>query len=91
MYYNTNTFKRDLQSMDIPHLKRVQKDIVNQLDMSDGWGESTQELWEVLQTIPNFIRRKIAGEQYKKIKGRQRGQEIDHCGYDDVLHEQLLA
>ncbi len=84
----TSILQRDLQRLDLSNLYKLQEEA--QQDLTESKGSQYQEIWEFLTLINKWIRKDKVNEEY--IKGRKvnRNKDINHCGYDDVLNEELL-
>lgn len=78
-------------AMSLEELYEEQRGLYDLIESSEHKGLGFEEAWDMLLEIPSFISRKIASQDYLRIVQKKRGQEPDHCAYDDVIHEQLIA
>jgi hypothetical protein len=86
-----NITHRRLEAMSLEELYTEQRGLYDLIENSEKKGLAYAEAWETLLEIPLFISKRIAGDEYIKIRQAKREVEPEECGYDLVLHEQLMA
>lgn len=91
MYYITP--ERDLARMDLKSLENLKAETERDIDTHDcnvdiGGGGACHDHAKLnfyLERINKWIEKIKAGEEFIKIKQEKRDEELDHCGYDDII------